>query len=685
MNKNLFQQLQEKRSKMKEFASAAFNKKWINEQEYAAIVEKIDNDVLTIGVIGQMKSGKSTFLNSLLFGREILPAATTPMTAALSVITYGEEERIEAEFYNNDEWKEMQMLSNCDITDANGDKNRESKIKAAKELVKNSEKISSTIPTLLGSTKQDLLSNLIDYVGAEGKYVSITKSVTIFHPTEWLKGVRIVDTPGFNDPVVSREERTQEFLESADVVVLLVYAGRAFDATDREIVFERVRNAGIGKVLIALNKYDMNFENGETIEEMIANVKIEIQKAVNESEDTKMKDLLEGIEPVPISANMALLAKLPMDAILNNVDKKHHWNRLTDIFEITTQAQMLEKSLVINLETAVLETVENDKMSLLIKKPVALIMQKGDFGKALIEKDLCERNELVKTLEKPDVEIKERMESLQKAQRRIVGKIEDALYDLETEYDSQIKKMCRKLEDEVALAKTTILRKVDNMSVFRPAKTQRIVAELITSQVEIAVNRNIIDSEDFLKKIIKIRAEDLGDEIKSVLNRYVKDSDDIVETFKRAVRKIKTENDEEYSDDFTESEEQGDSIWSVVGGVVVATVFAPIDLLFESAAWKEDLREELDNRFNSYNLQLHNVFQQFRNSKSQYIERFNGEALTCILGDLLLELDECSQSVEKKETKLKEAKEQQELLTNRKEQLQTQINEMQNLKIELAL
>ena len=39
----------------------------------------------------------------------ILPAATTPMTAALSVITYGEKEHIVAEFYTADEWAEQKI------------------------------------------------------------------------------------------------------------------------------------------------------------------------------------------------------------------------------------------------------------------------------------------------------------------------------------------------------------------------------------------------------------------------------------------------------------------------------------------------------------------------------------------------------------------------------------------------
>ena len=64
--------------------------------------------------------------------------------------------------------------------------------------------------------------------------------MTIYYPKEYLKGVNIVDTPGFNDPIVSREERTKSFLKKADVVLLMLYAGRPFDATDKGILFKNV-------------------------------------------------------------------------------------------------------------------------------------------------------------------------------------------------------------------------------------------------------------------------------------------------------------------------------------------------------------------------------------------------------------------------------------------------------------
>ena len=145
MQQNLFEELQAKKTKLIELADKAAEFGWIptkksndatkrNTISLEEIKEKLEKDTLTIGVIGQMKCGKSTFLNSFVFEDDILPAATTPMTAALSVITYGEKEHITAEFYTKDEWEEQKMQASRDENDAANSLD-ESKIKAAKELV----------------------------------------------------------------------------------------------------------------------------------------------------------------------------------------------------------------------------------------------------------------------------------------------------------------------------------------------------------------------------------------------------------------------------------------------------------------------------------------------------------------------------------------------------------------------
>ena len=65
MNTNLFEEFQQKKAKVRNLAEAALQKGWLSRENYTEIVNKLDTDILTIGVIGQMKCGKSTFLKYL--------------------------------------------------------------------------------------------------------------------------------------------------------------------------------------------------------------------------------------------------------------------------------------------------------------------------------------------------------------------------------------------------------------------------------------------------------------------------------------------------------------------------------------------------------------------------------------------------------------------------------------------
>lgn len=77
-----------------------------------------ENRKLNIGVVGQVKSGKSSFLNTLLFGgMEILPKASTPKTATLTKMEYSEENRIHIEYYSLEEWEVLEENAVVDLDD----------------------------------------------------------------------------------------------------------------------------------------------------------------------------------------------------------------------------------------------------------------------------------------------------------------------------------------------------------------------------------------------------------------------------------------------------------------------------------------------------------------------------------------------------------------------------------------
>ena len=70
--------------------------------------EKLANlraERFVVAVCGEMNSGKSTLLNALLFGEEVLPAATTTMTAKIVLMDGASTDGIEATFYTRGEFE----------------------------------------------------------------------------------------------------------------------------------------------------------------------------------------------------------------------------------------------------------------------------------------------------------------------------------------------------------------------------------------------------------------------------------------------------------------------------------------------------------------------------------------------------------------------------------------------------
>ena len=443
---DLLKELWEHKQRLLKLLHQAKEYGWIDGATLKAEIKRAEEQKLTIGVIGQMKAGKSTFLNSFIFGDTVLPAATSPMTASLSYITYGAEKKLVAEFYTPDEWAELRSTAQLSLSEGDESTAQGAKVKAAKELVSKSGKISQ-INSLLGKTKEDSFSNLIDYVGADGKYIAITKAVTLYYPLEYLKGVEIVDTPGFNDPIVSREERTRQFLKQADVSLLLLYAGRAFDASDRDILFKDVRNCGIGKILIGVNKYDINVAQGETPAEITQNTEHALRQAAYEIQDDSISAMLDETHPIPFSAEMALLSKLPMSRIQADEVLLHHYKRCCETFEISSQSELYERSLVESLNESVRNVIERDKAEILLRKPVNMVQAAGNKLLSNVQTALTLAESQVKVLEMPDYELEDREVQLAKAERKVNRKIDSLQGALEEVIADATSRFRDKVED----------------------------------------------------------------------------------------------------------------------------------------------------------------------------------------------------------------------------------------------
>ena len=699
MGKNLFEELQDKKQKLIALASEAVKFGWIPQKKsnesngvisYEEIMDKLSNDTLTIGVIGQMKCGKSTFLNSFVFEDDILPAATTPMTAALSVITYGAEKKIIAEFYTKDEWAEQKMQAARSLDEVRGISLEESKVKAAKELVAKAAKLGSSLESYLGKKKEDDFQNLIEYVGADGKFVSITKSVTIYYPKEYLKGMEIVDTPGFNDPIVSREERTKQFLKKADVVLMMLYAGRPFDATDRDIIFKNVRQCGIGKVLVAINKYDIPFcnENNPEDEEQIKDyVKSEIRKACRECDDTTLSEILDEVEPIPVSAEMALLSELSMTKITSSEAFSFAWKRHCENFGISTQQEMYRLSHLDDLVNVVKKMVNTEKDKILFAKPLNAIVAAGDKLNGDNAMELAKVNALIDDLSKPDDELEEKQEKLAKANKRLTKKINGLGDDLEYELQQEIRKGKNELEDKVDAACRKMKSIVEsdfhiftNVDSIRP-KLEAEMQKLVTRDLK----RSIQNLRDEAKQKVERSINGFFDDADEILMKYVPDFDS--RDFVKSVRK-EIQMDIQDGELFKYSSQNGDDDYGFgdfISDFLRGLSWGILDLAsnaFSHSDEKRDLLNAINEQNADFNPEpyLETIFA----TKDQIIEKVKKRFIDELIEPLQTQIEEIRTKQTDKEANLKEANQKREVLEVKKKKISQQIESITALKNALA-
>lgn len=689
MEQNLFEEFQNKKNKLKSLALKAKDFGWIDENRCKELIDKLEKDILTIGVIGQMKCGKSTFLNSFVFEDTVLPAATTPMTAALSVITYGEQKKVVAEFYTNDEWEEQKAQAARSLDDVAGDTMAESKIKAAKELVSKASRLGSNLRDYLGKTKDDSFENIIEYVGADGKYVSITKSVKIYYPKEYLKGVEIVDTPGFNDPIVSREERTKEFLKKADVVLMMLYAGRPFDATDRDIIFKNVSQCGIGKVLIGINKYDIPYcsdVNPEDEEQIKDYVKSEIAKACRESNDNTLSDILSEAEPIPLSAEMALLSELPMSKVNSEEALSFAWNRHCSNFGIGSQPEMRKWSHIDNLVNAIRNLIDKEKSQILFAKPLNAIYAAGGKLKMDNENALNQKKAEITMLQSPDDDLEEREYNLSKACRRLekkLGFLEDSLNDDvrtlvnngEDILEDLVDSACNKMENVVE----TDFGRFTKVESLQP-KFDKIYSNLVNRDVK----RKMKNLQDEGRRKFLSSIQDFFTDAEDILLKYLPDIDtrDFIKDLQGKI-KLDMENVSLFS---KEGEEVTDAGWLDIIGGLLGGFFDGISLglvgaigrAFTHNSTKIDLLNFINSKRDSFD--CGDLLQGAFANKDKVINTIRQKLIEGMLNPLQEKVEEIRNDKANKEAKLEEAKAALDGLVEKKTILEVQLEEVTSLK-----
>lgn len=397
---------------------------------------------LTVAVIGQIKAGKSTFLNSLLFGDEVLPSATSPMTAALTVVRFGSREGLRAEFYSPEEWGKLEELAR-----SGGDS---AEARAAGELVGDASKrgLDTAGLTRKGS-QEDSLARLREYVGKEGHYTPVVKSVEIAANHEWLRGIRLVDTPGTNDPVVSREQRTRAFLREAHAVLLLLYAGQNMTDGDIDLIRTQLPQCGVGALVVGINKYDVQLTSPthDRPEQVEASVEgsfvkmLEEERAKNPENAGCIERQLGNARKVAFSSLLSLLARMSPERLQQLELYREQKERLSryNRFHLDDRELLLEESRQKLLEDELLRVVKERAGELLLGRPVRRVVSALDARESQLKTAVATARQSRENLDLGATELVDRQAQLRDVRQRLSGKLDD----LDADVEDAVRKVCR--------------------------------------------------------------------------------------------------------------------------------------------------------------------------------------------------------------------------------------------------
>ncbi|MDO7812014.1 hypothetical protein Q6A65_05015 [Helicobacter pylori] len=121
-------------------------------------------------------------------------------------------------------------------------------------------------PRIQANSLEELNQKLLQFVGANGKFMPCTKAVQISLNNPNLKELEVIDTPGVNDPIASREERTKALLKDCDVVFIVSPSGQFLTDSDMSL-FDRVSHKeGLQEIYFVASQADSAVGSSSEVE-----------------------------------------------------------------------------------------------------------------------------------------------------------------------------------------------------------------------------------------------------------------------------------------------------------------------------------------------------------------------------------------------------------------------------------
>lgn len=152
-------------------------------------------------------------------------------------------------------------------------------------------------PRIQANSLEELHQKLLQFVGANGKYMPYTKAVQISLNNPNLKDLEVIDTPGINNPIVSREERTKALLKDCDVVFIVSPSNQFLTDSDMSL-FDRVSHKeGLQEIYFVASQADSAVLSMSVVEKSHQHLPTAFenaQKALSSQLNNIMEKLIEN-------------------------------------------------------------------------------------------------------------------------------------------------------------------------------------------------------------------------------------------------------------------------------------------------------------------------------------------------------------------------------------------------------
>ncbi|GAA8481266.1 dynamin family protein [Helicobacter pylori] len=166
--------------------------------------------------------------------------------------------------------------------------------KMKKSGLLNTEKLD---PRIQANSLEELNQKLLQFVGANGKFMPCTKAVQISLNNPNLKDLEVIDTPGVNDPIISREERTKALLKDCDVVFIVSPSNQFLTDSDMSL-FDRVSHKeGIQEIYFVASQADSTVGSMSEVEKSNQHLPTAFenaQKALSSQLNSIMEKLIQN-------------------------------------------------------------------------------------------------------------------------------------------------------------------------------------------------------------------------------------------------------------------------------------------------------------------------------------------------------------------------------------------------------